>query len=175
MAIILDFKGKQPKIAKSAFIAPNAVIVGDVEIGENASIWFGAVLRADYGPIRIGDETNIQDNVVVHSEDGQGTYLAPRITVGHGAILHGCWIDTGSLIGMGATVLTGARIGANSMIGAGSLVLENFEVPPGVLAAGVPAEVKKPLQGRAAEWLKLGAGSYTELKKHYAGSHNSPA
>jgi len=172
MAIILDFKGKRPKIAASAFIAPNAVIVGDVEIGEDASIWFGAVLRADYGPIRIGDESNIQDNVVVHSEDGQGTFVEPRVTVGHGAILHGCWIDSGSLIGMGAVLLTGARIGANSMIGAASLVLENFVVPSGVLAAGVPAEIKKPLEGRAAEWLQLGASSYTELKKSYTDVQN---
>lgn len=167
MALIVQFKGKTPRIAPTAFIAPNATIVGDVDIGENASVWFGAVLRADYGPIRIGDECNVQDNVVVHSDAGQATILEPRVTVGHAAILHGCWIDSGSLIGMGAILLTGSRVGAGAMIAAGSVVQERYVVPPEMLAAGIPAVVKKRVEGRAAEWQQLGAVSYVELSNAY--------
>jgi carbonic anhydrase/acetyltransferase-like protein (isoleucine patch superfamily) len=99
---ILPFKGRSPVIAKSAFVAETTVLIGDVEVGEHASIWFGAVLRADYGPIRIGEASNIQDNVVIHSEGDFPTLIQPRVTVGHGAIVHACTIGAGSVIGMGA-------------------------------------------------------------------------
>ena len=116
MAVLIEFEGLSPKVAESAIIAPTAVLLGDVEIGEGASIWFGAVLRGDMGPIRVGAESNVQDNVVVHAETETGTVLEERVTVGHGAILHDCWIGRSSLIGMGAVVLDGARVGPESII-----------------------------------------------------------
>jgi carbonic anhydrase/acetyltransferase-like protein (isoleucine patch superfamily) len=167
MSTLLEFKGCLPKVAEGVFLAHNATLIGDVEIAIGASIWFGAVLRADYGPIRIGEGTNIQDNVVVHSEGDYGTFVEPRVTVGHAAILHGCRIETGCVIGMGAVLLSGSRIGAHTMIAAGSVVLENFEAPSGVLVAGNPATIKKRLDGRAAEWLRRGAESYSELVRNY--------
>jgi carbonic anhydrase/acetyltransferase-like protein (isoleucine patch superfamily) len=167
MATLIEFKGKVPRIAETSFVASNAVLIGDVEVAAGASIWFGAVLRGDYGPIRIGPNSNIQDNVVVHSETDSGTIVEARVTVGHAAILHACWIGDGCVIGMGAVLLTGSRIGPLSMIGAGSVVLEDFEVPAGMLAAGNPATVKKALNGRAAEWMRRGADSYSELVQDY--------
>lgn len=167
MAIIIPINGRRPVIAKSAFVAENAVLIGDVEVGEDASIWFGATLRGDFGPIRIGAKSNIQDHVIVHSEGDYSTLVDESVTVGHGAILHGCTIGTGALIGMGAILLSGARIGSGSMIAAGSVVLERFEVPSGVLAAGNPATIKKQLEGRASQWLDGAAESYVDLKGRY--------
>jgi carbonic anhydrase/acetyltransferase-like protein (isoleucine patch superfamily) len=171
MATLVEFKGKRPRIAGGVFLAPTAVLLGDVEIAEGTSIWFGAVLRADYGPIRIGPATNIQDNVVIHSETSEGTVLEERVTVGHAAILHNCWIGRGSLIGMGAILLTGSRIGPGSMVGAGAVVKEGFAVPPSTLAVGNPAVNKKVLKGKAAAWLEKGAESYTRLTREYEESY----
>jgi carbonic anhydrase/acetyltransferase-like protein (isoleucine patch superfamily) len=171
MAVIIEFEGRRPRIAPSAFLAPTAVLLGDVEVGENASIWFGAVLRADYAGIRIGPGCNIQDNVVVHAETEQGTYLEERVTVGHGAILHDCWIGKDALIGMGAILLDRSRVGARALIGAGSVVKERFEVPEETLAIGNPAVNKKKLEGRAAEWVARGADDYLKLIKRYAGNY----
>jgi carbonic anhydrase/acetyltransferase-like protein (isoleucine patch superfamily) len=100
MAMLVEFEGRRPRVAKSAFLAPTAVLLADVQVGENASIWFGAVLRADLAPIRIGSSSNIQDNVVIHADSTEGTFLEERVTVGHGAILHDCWIGKDSLIGI---------------------------------------------------------------------------
>src|SRR6186713_1833526 len=100
MAMLVEFEGRRPRVAKSAFLAPTAVLLGDVQVAENASIWFGAVLRADLAPIRIGSSSNIQDNVVIHADSTEGTFLEERVTVGHGAILHDCWIGKDSLIGI---------------------------------------------------------------------------
>ena len=169
MPMLIAINGRSPTVAKSAFVAENAVLIGDVEIDEDASIWFGAVLRGDFGPIRVGARSNIQDNVVVHSEGELAAIVEPNVTVGHSAIIHACTIGPGCVIGMGAILLSGSRIGAGSMIAAGSVVLERFEVPAGVLAAGNPAEVKKTLDGRAAQWLEGGADSYVALKQRYMG------
>lgn len=171
MATYVEFEGKQPKVAASAFIAPTAVLIGDVEIGENASIWFGAVLRGDLARIRIGAGCNLQDNVVVHSETEQGTVLEERVTVGHGAILHDCWIGKDTLIGMGAVLLDRSRVGARCLVGAGSVVKERFEIPDGTLAVGNPAVNKKKLEGNAAEWVARGADDYLHLIKRYASGH----
>lgn len=171
MALLIEFNGFRPRIAASAFVAPNAVLLGNVELGEDVSVWFGAVLRADFAPIRIGAGSNVQDNVVVHSETGGGTILEERVTVGHAAILHDCWIGREALIGMGAVLLSGSRIGAGSMVGAASLVRQKFEVPPGTLAVGNPAVIKGPLMGSAADWVGLGADSYIELTAAYRSSH----
>jgi carbonic anhydrase/acetyltransferase-like protein (isoleucine patch superfamily) len=171
MPIIVELEGRSPRIASSAFIAPNAVLVGDVEIGENTSIWYGAVLRADFAPIRIGRSCNIQDNVVIHGETvAEGLIVEDRVTVGHGAILHGSWIGAESLIGMGAILLSGSRIGARSFVAAGSVVRERFEVPPHTLAAGNPAVVKKILDGNAADWVARAANDYVELAAKYVRS-----
>ena len=167
MAVIESFEGRTPKIAATAFVASTAVLVGDVEIGAGASIWFGAVLRADLGPIRIGAGSNIQDNVVIHAETSNGTRLEERVTVGHGAILHDCRVGRASVIGMGAVLLDGSRIGPESVVAAGSVVREGFEVPTRTLAAGAPATIKKPLEGAAADWIERGAEDYIELVKRY--------
>jgi carbonic anhydrase/acetyltransferase-like protein (isoleucine patch superfamily) len=168
MPIVVELEGRSPRIAASAFIAPNAVVVGDVEIGENTSVWYGAVLRADFGPIRIGRSCNIQDNVVVHGETvAEGLIVEDRVTVGHGAILHGSWIGTECLIGMGAILLSGSRIGARSLVAAGSVVGQGFEVPPDTLAAGNPAVVKKKLDGNAADWVARAADEYVKLVAKY--------
>jgi carbonic anhydrase/acetyltransferase-like protein (isoleucine patch superfamily) len=170
MAVLIEFEGNRPRIASSAFVAHTAVLLGDVEVAENASIWFGAVLRGDFGPIRIGPGCNVQDNVVIHAETGQGTMLQERVTVGHGAILHDCWIGKDSLIGMGAILLDRSRIGTGSLVGAGSVVKERFEVPDGTLAVGNPAINKKKLEGNSADWVARGADDYLRLIKRYADS-----
>ena len=169
MAVLIEFEGHSPKVAETAFVAPTAVLLGDVEVGEGASIWFGAALRGDMGPIRVGAESNIQDNVVIHAETETGTVLEERVTVGHGAILHDCWVGRSSLIGMGAVVLDGARVGPESIVGAGSVVREGFEVPARTLAVGTPAANKKTIEGTAAEWIERGAQDYIDLVKRYRG------
>jgi carbonic anhydrase/acetyltransferase-like protein (isoleucine patch superfamily) len=168
MPVIVELEGRSPRIAASAFIAPNAVLVGDVDVGENASVWFGAVLRADFAPIRIGPGCSIQDNVVAHADaPGAGLILEERVTVGHSAILHGAFIGRECLIGMGAILLSGSRIGAGSFVAAGSVVREGSTIPPNTLAAGNPAVSKKVLDGRAAEWVALAADEYLKLVLKY--------
>jgi carbonic anhydrase/acetyltransferase-like protein (isoleucine patch superfamily) len=134
-----------PLIHPTAFIAPGAVIVGHVELGEEASVWYGAVLRADLNQIKIGPRSNIQDGAVVHLADELGVSVGEYVTCGHGAILHACSIDDEVLIGMGATVLDGAEIGARSVIGANSLITQGMKIPPGSLALGSPAKVRRTL------------------------------
>lgn len=167
MAVLIEFEGRRPKVADSAFVAPTAVLLGDVEVAEGASIWFGAVLRGDLGPIRIGADSNVQDNAVIHAETADGTVLEERVTIGHGAILHDCWIGRSTIIGMGAIVLDGARVGPEAVVGAGSVVREGFEVPARTLAVGTPAVNKKVLEGNAADWVDRGAQDYIDLLKRY--------
>lgn len=167
MAELLEFEGRKPIIADGVFLAPTAVLIGDVEVADGASIWFGAVLRGDLGPIRVGAESNIQDNVVIHAETGRGTVLEERVTIGHGVILHDCWIGRSCIIGMNAVVLDGARVGPESVVGAGSVVREGFEVPACTLAVGTPAAVKRTLEGNAADWVDRGAQDYIDLVKRY--------
>ncbi len=169
MAVLIEFEGKRPRIADSAFIAPTAVLLGDVEVGEGASIWFGAVLRGDMGPITIGPNCNVQDNVVIHAETANGTVLEENVTIGHGAVLHDCWVGRSSLIGMSAVVLDGARVGPEAIVGAGSVVREGFEVPERMLAVGSPAVNRKKIEGNAAHWIERGAQDYIDLVKRYGG------
>ena len=171
MCVLVEFEGRRPRIAESAFIAPTAVLIGDVDVGENASIWFGAVLRGDLGSIRIGAESNVQDNVVIHAELAAGAVIEERVTIAHGAILHDCWIGKGALIGMGAVLLASSRVGRGSLVAAGSVVREGFLVPEASLAGGNPAVVKGPLSGKAAEWTARGADDYLQLQKRYAGHY----
>jgi len=136
----------KPTVPEDAYIAPTAVIIGDVELGSGASVWFGAVLRGDIDMIRVGSASSIQDNVTVHvTGSTYPTLIGDRVIVGHGAILHGCTIEDDALIGMGAIVLDNATVGAGAIVAAGALVREGQHVPPGTLVAGVPATVRRKL------------------------------
>lgn len=142
---ILPYKDKTPQIDASAYIAPGAVVIGDVVIGACASIWFNAVIRGDVEPIVIGEGSNIQDGTVVHTDPGYPCNVDKNVTVGHNAILHGCRIEQGVTIGMGATVLTGSAVGKSALVAAHALVLEGAEVEPRTLVAGVPAKPRRTL------------------------------
>jgi len=147
--MIIEFKGKRPQIAPSAYIAPNATIIGDVVIEDEASVWFGAVIRGDHGRIVIGARTSVQDNVVIHVNGRHNTIIEADVTIGHGAVLEGCHLHKGVLVGMNATVLSGAIVETGTLIAAGSVVAENQHLRASVLAAGVPARVKGPLSENA--------------------------
>ena len=166
--MILPHQSHTPFIAPNVFIAPTAVVIGNVEIGEGASVWYGAVLRGDHGRIVIGRGSNVQDNATIHAPEGGETIIKDDVTVGHGAVLEGCVIENGALIGINAVVLHGARVGEYSMIAAGSVVTENMVVPPRTLAAGVPAKVKKTLDGSSAEWVGRAAAKYRELAREHS-------
>ena len=168
MALIKSFRGVEPRIHETAFVAENAVIIGDVEIGEQSSVWYGSILRADVNSIRIGARTNIQDASVIHvTSKTHDTVLEDEITLGHRVTIHGCYIETGSLIGIGAIVLDGARIGRNSLVAAGSLVTPNTEIPPRSLVMGSPARVKRELSEEEVKDLARFWQNYVELSKHY--------
>jgi carbonic anhydrase/acetyltransferase-like protein (isoleucine patch superfamily) len=167
VACILTFNGKTPRIGKGAFVAPTAALIGDVEVGDGASIWFGAVLRGDEAQIRIGAHTSVQDNVVIHVYKGHDTVIEDRVTIGHGAILEACHVGAGALIGMNAVILNRSKVGANAVVAAGSVVLEDQEVPPATLVAGAPAKVKKQLEGSAKTWSEVSSNAYVRLTKEY--------
>ena len=167
--MIIEYGGHSPKVHPSAFIAPTAVLIGNVEVGAESSVWFGAVLRGDNGPIRIGARTSIQDNAVLHvSEHGQ-TVVDDDVTVGHCAVMEDCHIKRRALIGSNAVVLGGASVGKGSLIAAGSVVGEGAQIPDGVLAAGAPARVKKTIEGEAAKWIEISADEYVKLSRSYLG------
>ena len=165
--MFIEFKGKIPKVHPSAFVAPTAVLIGDVEVGEEASIWFGTVIRGDNGPIRIGARANIQDNSVVHVSEHCATIIGEDVTVGHCAILEDCTIEAGALIGTNATILNGAVVGRRSLIAAGSVVGVNAKIPPESVAAGAPAAVKKKLEGAAVGWVDHAGPEYVHLSRTY--------
>jgi carbonic anhydrase/acetyltransferase-like protein (isoleucine patch superfamily) len=165
--MIIEYRGKRPRIASSAFVAPTAVLIGDVEVGPESSVWFGAVLRGDNGPIRIGARTSIQDNAVVHVSESGGTHVGDDVTVGHCAVMEDCRIERYALIGSNATLLNGSTIGEGALIAAGSVVGQNAAIPPRVVAAGAPATVKKALEGGAAAWIEISAAEYVKLSRTY--------
>lgn len=165
--MIIEYRGRRPKVDPSAFIAPTAVLIGDVEVGAESSIWFGAVLRGDNGPIRIGARTSIQDNAVVHVSEHGRTVVDDEVTVGHCAVMEDCHIKRRALIGSNAVVLGGAVVGEGSLIAAGSVVGEGAQIADGVLAAGSPAKVKKPIEGEAANWIAIAAEEYVKLSRSY--------
>jgi carbonic anhydrase/acetyltransferase-like protein (isoleucine patch superfamily) len=167
VALLLEFDGKRPRVDPSAFIAPNATLVGDVEVGAGASVWFGAVLRADFDAIRIGSGSCIQDNAILHCANGFPTIVGENVAVGHMAMLEGCVIADAALVGMGAIVLQRARIGEGAMVAAGSVVTEGGEVAPGMLGAGAPARERKRLGGSSRRWVETAAREYQALRDRY--------
>lgn len=162
-----NFLTEKPTVAATAFIAKNATLIGAVTVGEGASIWFQAVLRADINRIVIGRGSNIQDGCVVHLEHDLPAIVGEYVTCGHRAILHACTIQNEVLIGMGATVLDGAEIGERSIVGAHALVTKNTKVPPGSLVLGAPARVVRPLSAVEQQALKGNALRYIELSRKY--------
>lgn len=167
-----SFGEKQPRVARDAFVAPSADLVGDVVVEERASVWFGAVLRGDFSSIVIGAGSSVQDNAVVHCAEGLPTVVGRNVTIGHGALLEGCVIEDGAVIGMGAVVLQRARVGSGSMVAAGAVVREGQDIPPGVVAAGTPAVVKKQLEGSSRDWVESAARHYQELRARYLGGQD---
>jgi len=168
---VLSFDGRKPRLGQGAFVAENVTLIGDVEIGNDCSIWFGTVLRGDVNHIRIGSRTNIQDNCVLHVTGGKfPTIVAEEVTIGHAAIVHGCTVKKGALIGMGSRVLDGAVVGECALVAAGAVVSEGFVVPPRTLVAGVPAKIKRPLSDGELERLDMSWKHYVELKDRYLGS-----
>jgi carbonic anhydrase/acetyltransferase-like protein (isoleucine patch superfamily) len=164
--LIRPFKGIMPKIHPSAFIAANACIIGDVEIGEDANIWYGAVLRGDVFDIRIGARTNIQDGTIIHATtDFQGTYVGNDVTVGHGAILHACRVEDMALIGMQSCVLDGAVVETRAMLAAGSLLTPGKRVPTGQLWGGRPARYMRDLTEDDLKYIAWSAPHYVELSR----------
>jgi carbonic anhydrase/acetyltransferase-like protein (isoleucine patch superfamily) len=162
-----ELGGRRPKVHPDAYIAPTAVLIGDVEVEKGASVWFGAVLRADEATIRVGEGANVQDNVVIHCAEDLPTVIEKNATVGHSAQLEGCVVEQGALVGMGATMLQRSRLGKGSMLAAGAVLQEGVHIPPGQLAAGVPARVKKPIDGSSNEWVNSSAQHYRERAVRY--------
>jgi gamma-carbonic anhydrase len=167
--MIKSFQNNAPKIHETAFIAENAVVIGDVEIGERASVWYNCVLRGDVNFIRIGAGTNIQDGTIIHVSRGADfpTIIENNVTVGHSATVHGCFVGQGSLIGIGAVILDGARIGRNSLIAAGSLVTPNTVIPERSFVLGSPARVKRELTDEEVENLRKFWQNYISLSEIY--------
>ena len=157
-----EFRGHRPKVHADAYIAPTAVLIGEVEVAAGASVWFGAVIRADESAIRVAEGANIQDNAVIHCAKDLPTVIGRDATVGHSAQLEGCIVEERALVGMGATMLQRSRLGAGSMLAAGAVLGEGKEVPPGHLAAGVPATVRKELDGSSQGWVDSSAQHYRE-------------
>jgi carbonic anhydrase/acetyltransferase-like protein (isoleucine patch superfamily) len=165
---IRPFSGKTPRFGSRVFVASTAVVAGDVELGDDVNIWYGAVLRADLQSISIGARSNVQDNAVIHVDEPDcPTIVAEDVTIGHAAILHGCRVERGALIGMHATVLNGAVIGAEAIVAAGALVAPGMVVPPRSLVAGVPAKVRREISDEELAHVRRGVCSYLELKTRF--------
>lgn len=167
MAHLIPLDGKEPQVAPGAFIAPTAVLIGDVAVEEGASVWFGVVLRGDFNRIVVGAGSSIQDNSVLHTAVDVPTTIGSNVTVGHLCMMEACTIGDGALVGMGSIVLNRAQIGERAMLAAGSVVRQDGEIPPEVLAAGVPAQVKKNLTEAAFEQMEEAAHEYQALRLRY--------
>ncbi len=165
--MLYDYKGIMPSVNKGAFIAEGVRIIGDVSIEQDCSIWYNAVLRGDLASIRIGQRSNIQDGSIAHVNVNQPLLVGEEVSVGHGAIIHGCTIGRGALIGMGAIILNGAVIGEYALIGAGSIVTENKVIPPYTLSLGSPARVVRELNAEDLNRMKLTAESYVLRGREY--------
>jgi len=166
--IVRAYGGHEPRLGKGVFVAENAALIGDVELGDDVSIWYGTVLRADIYPIRVGARSNIQDNSVLHVTGGSWpTIIKEEVTIGHSVIAHGCIIERRCLIGMGSRILDGAHIGAESVIGAGAVVPEGMEVPARSLVLGVPGKVRRSVTPEEVKRLDEAWRHYIEYKNNY--------
>jgi carbonic anhydrase/acetyltransferase-like protein (isoleucine patch superfamily) len=166
-AIILPWDGTWPSIADDVFIAPGAVIVGNVAIGSQSSIWFNTVIRGDIAPIRVGERSSVQDNTVVHVNTDAPTVIGDDVTIGHSALVHGTTIHDGALVGMGSLILSYSVIGRGAVIAAGALIPERYEVPEGAVMVGVPAKQRDALGGEQAERLAGIPGRYVRVSRQY--------
>lgn len=166
---LYELEGKAPRLtdADSSWIAPDASVIGDVELGRNVGVWFGVVIRGDNDPIVIGDDTNVQEHTVMHTDEGFPLTIGAGCTIGHRAMLHGCTIGDNSLIGMGAIVLNGAKIGKNSLVGAGALVTEGKEFPDNSLIVGAPAKAIRTLDEAAVARLRASAAHYVANARRF--------
>lgn len=166
--MIRSFRGTTPRVADSAYVDPSAQIIGDVVIGERSSIWPNVAIRADVNYIRIGDETSIQDNSVVHVDHGKyPCIVGNRVTVGHRVVLHGCQVEDDALIGIGAVVLNGAKIGVGAVVAAAALVPEGMEVPPGTLVMGTPAKVRREVTAEEQQRFRANCRNYVNISRAY--------
>jgi carbonic anhydrase/acetyltransferase-like protein (isoleucine patch superfamily) len=168
---LFSFEGKHPTVHPTAFVAPTAVLIGDVTVEENASVWYNAVLRGDFSSILVERGANVQDGSVIHVTPAASTRVGAGATVGHLCVIHAALLGEAALIGNGATILDGARIGAGAMVAAGALVPPGTEIPDGMLAVGVPAKVRGPVAGTPAErWVRANPHAYQALaRRHRAG------
>ncbi|WP_329109601.1 gamma carbonic anhydrase family protein [Micromonospora sp. NBC_01699] len=169
-ALVFDYLDRRPEIDAAAWVAPGCAVIGSVRLAAGASIWYGSVLRGDTEQITIGADSNIQDGCVVHADPGFPTTVGVGVSVGHRAVLHGCVIEDGALVGMGAVVLNGARIGAGSLVAAGAVVLAGTVVPPGSLVAGVPGRIRRSLTDSERADLRRTAEQYVERSRSHAAS-----
>jgi gamma-carbonic anhydrase len=160
-------RGVSPRIAPTAYVDPGAHIIGDVTIGERSSVWPAATLRGDNDPIQIGEDSNIQDGTVVHTDKGFPAIVGDRVTVGHSAVLHGCIVEDDALIGIGAIVLNGARVGKGAVVAAGSLVPEGMAVPPATLVVGTPAKPRREVSADEQARFRKGVEIYVERAAAY--------
>jgi carbonic anhydrase/acetyltransferase-like protein (isoleucine patch superfamily) len=168
---LYSFEGRHPRVHADAWIAPTATLIGDVTVEADASVWYGAVLRADYAPIVIRAGANVQDGAVVHTTPTGPVEIGPGVTVAHASVVHAATLEAECLVGNGAVVLDGARIGARSLVAAGAVVPPGMAIPGGVLVTGVPAAVKGPLAGTAERWVRMNPATYQALaRRHRAGT-----
>jgi len=165
--MIRSLRGITPRIAASAYVDPGAHLIGDVSVGERASVWPTVVLRGDIEPITIGEESNIQDGAILHTDKGFPATIGKRVTIGHAAVVHGCIVEDDALIGIGAIVLTGAKIGRGAVVAAGALVPEGMEVPPDTLVIGTPAKVRRPVSEEEKARFAKGTASYVSRGQLY--------
>jgi carbonic anhydrase/acetyltransferase-like protein (isoleucine patch superfamily) len=165
---LFSFEDLRPRIHPSAFVAPTATLVGDVIVEEGASVWYGAVVRADYAPVIIRRRANVQDNAVIHGPPGLTTDVGPGVTIAHNCVVHGALLLEECIVANGSVVLDGATVGAGALIAAGSVVAAGASIPAGMLAAGSPAVVRRPVKGSGAEaWVEMNPGAYAELAQRH--------
>jgi carbonic anhydrase/acetyltransferase-like protein (isoleucine patch superfamily) len=164
---VYPYKGKYPTIGPGCYIAPTAVLIGDVTVEDGASVWFGCVLRGDVSPIMVGARSNVQDNTVIHGVAGCPTIIGEDVTVGHSAVIHAATVGDRVLVGMGAVLLSRCRIGSDTIVGARALVTEGVEIPPGSLAVGMPARARRPLTDEEREHIMVSARHYIEYAAQY--------
>jgi len=165
--MILSFRRAYPVIHPTAFVAPGADVIGRVRLAKSSSVWFGCVLRGDVNRIDIGEATNIQDGSILHVDDDHPCLIADHVHVGHHVNLHGCRVERGAMIGIGAIVLSGARVGSGAIIGAGSVVLEGTRIPPRMLAVGAPARVVRPVTAMDLAYIRRWVAKYVRLAQAY--------